>query len=62
MSARLRGDRPVVMADRRAGAFELSADRAGVLGIGELERQRFDIQCKQGAQRRSLRARCALFS
>src|SRR5215469_11005996 len=40
------------MADRRAGTLELRADRAGVLRIGELEWQRFDIQCEQRAQRR----------
>src|SRR6516164_1439993 len=51
MSARLRGDQQVVMADRRAGA----------LGIGELERQWFHIQCEQGAQRRLVaRPLCAL--
>ena len=55
------------MADRRAGTLELRADRAGVLRIGELEWQRFDIQCEQRAQRNErsaapVRARCALFS
>ena len=61
MSARLRGDQQVVMADRRAGTLELHADRAGVLGIGELEWQRFDIQCEQRAQRRLVaRPLCAL--
>ena len=52
MSASLRSDQQVVMADRGAGALELCADRAGVLGIGVLERQWVDIQCEQGAQRR----------
>jgi hypothetical protein len=61
MPARLRGDQQVVLADRRAGTLELRADRAGQLGIGELERQRFDIQCEQRCAA-SLRSRCALFS
>jgi len=42
MSASLRGDQQVVMANWRAGALELRADRASVLSIGEFERQRFD--------------------
>ena len=49
MPARLRGDQQVVMADRRAGAFELRADRAGMLGVSEFKCQRFDIQREQRA-------------
>ena len=62
MSASLRGDQQVVMANWRAGALKLRTNRAGVLGIGEMNGSGSTSSVSKERSAASLRSRRALFS